>query len=273
MTAMTALSLNRLCDGRFMLGLGVSGPQVVEGLQGVSYKAPLTRLKENVDIIRMAFHGEKLIYDGKYHRLPRADGEGKALRLEHEPAEIPIFLATLGPKALEYTGEAADGWLGTSFSPDHAEAHLSYIRKGAEAARRSLEDVELHAACNVAIGENVEELIESRRGSVAFQMGGMGAATTNFYNEAFRRAGYEEQAKDIQRLWIDGRRDEARAIVPDEMITQFGAIGTSDMVRDRFRVYKSVGIASLSLRFDNALEPWAKVAMLEQVMDLIKDIS
>ena len=273
MTAMTALSLNRLCDGRFILGLGVSGPQVVEGLQGVAYKAPLTRLKENVDIIRMAFRGEKLVYDGKFHVLPRPGGEGKAIRLEHEPAEIPIFLATLGPKALEYTGAAADGWLGTSFSPDHADAHLSYIRKGAEGAGRSMEDIELHATCSVAIGDNVEELISARRAGVAFQMGGMGSATTNFYNDAFQRAGYADAAEEIRRLWVAGRRDEARRIVPDEMITQFGAIGTPDMVRERFRSYKRAGIASLGLRFDNALEPAAKIALLEQVMDLLKDVS
>lgn len=271
MTAMTALSLNRLCDGRFLLGLGVSGPQVVEGLQGVAYKAPLTRLKENVDIIRMACRGEKVVYDGQYHTLPRPGGEGKAIKLEHAPADIPIFLATLGPKSLEYTGAAADGWLGTSFSPDHAEAHYSFIRKGAESAGRTLDDIELHAACNVDIGENVEELIEARRAGVAFQMGGMGSATTNFYNDAFKRAGFSDAAVEIQRLWVDGKRDEARKIVPDEMITQFGAIGTPEMVRDRFKVYRDAGVDSLSLRFDNALARKDKLAMLEQVMDLLKE--
>lgn len=271
MTAMTALSLNRLCDGRFLLGLGVSGPQVVEGLQGVPYKAPLTRLKENVDIIRMACRGEKVIYDGQYHVLPRPGGEGKAIKLEHAPADIPIFLATLGPKSLEYTGVAADGWLGTSFSPDHAEAHYRFIRKGAESAGRTLDDIELHAACNVDIGENVEELIDARRAGVAFQMGGMGSATTNFYNDAFKRAGYNDAAVEIQRLWVDGKRDEARKIVPDEMITQFGAIGTPDMVRDRFKVYRDAGVDSLSLRFDNTLARKDKLAMLEQVIDLLKE--
>ncbi len=272
MTAMTALTLNKLSHGRFILGLGVSGPQVVEGLQGVPYKAPLTRLKENVDIIRMACRGERVAYEGKYHTLPLPNGEGKSIKLDHVPVEIPIFLATLGPKSLEYTGVAADGWLGTSFSPDHAEAHLSFIRKGAEAAGRTLKDIELHAACNVEIGENVEEMIASRRAGVAFQMGGMGSATTNFYNDAFKRAGYADQAIEIQRLWVDGKRDEARRIVPDEMITQFGAIGTPEMVRDRFRIYKKAGVESLSLRFDNALDNKGKLAQLEQVMGLLKGL-
>ena len=271
MTAMTALSMNRLCDGRFILGLGVSGPQVVEGLQGVPYRAPLTRLKENVEIIRMACRGEKVVYDGKYHVLPRPGGEGKAIKVEHAPAEIPIFLATLGPKALEYTGAAADGWLGTSFSPAHAEAHLSYIRAGAVSAGRSLDDIELHVGCAIDIGKEVDALIEARRPGVAFQMGGMGSATTNFYNDAFKRAGYSDAATEIQRLWVAGRRDEARKIVPDEMITQFGAIGTPEMVRERFKIYKQVGVDSLSLRFDNSMKTKAKIAMLEQVMDLLRD--
>ncbi|RME99572.1 MAG: LLM class flavin-dependent oxidoreductase, partial [Alphaproteobacteria bacterium] len=147
MTAMTAMALNDLSDGRFLLGLGASGPQVVEGLHGVAYAQPLTRLRETVDIVRLAFAGEKLAYSGRHHVLPRPGGEGKALRLDHPPVDIPIYLATLAPKALEYTGAAADGWLGTSFSPDHPEAHLEHIRRGAEQAGRSLDDIFLNVAC------------------------------------------------------------------------------------------------------------------------------
>ena len=170
MTAMTALSLNALCHGRFVLGLGASGPQVVEGLHGVAYQGPLTRLRETVEIVRLACRGEKLSYEGRYHHLPRPGGEGKAIRLDHPPTPIPIYLATLGPKSLDYTGRAADGWLGTSFSPDHAQAHLDHIANGAKAAGRSLDDIHLNAACSVAIGNNVEELIDSRRPGVAFAM-------------------------------------------------------------------------------------------------------
>ena len=143
----------------------------------------------------------------------------------------------------------------------------------AEAAGRTLDDIELHAACSVEIGDNVEGMIAARRNGVAFQMGGMGSATTNFYNDAFKRAGYADQATEIQRLWVAGKRDEARQIVPDEMITQFGAIGTPEMVRDRFLVYKAAGVDSLSLRFDNALKTNEKAAMLEQVMDILKDVA
>ncbi|NQV58558.1 MAG: LLM class flavin-dependent oxidoreductase [Alphaproteobacteria bacterium] len=272
MTAMTAMSLANLTSGRFILGLGVSGPQVVEGLHGVSYQAPLTRLKETVDIVRLAFRGEKLQYDGRYHTLPRPGGEGKALRLDHPPRDIPIYLATLGPKSLEYTGAVADGWLGTSFSPDHAEAHLDYLRKGAESAGRSLADIDLHASCNVAVGENVEALIDARRPGVAFSMGAMGSEKTNFYNDAFKRAGFTDDALAIQRLWLDGKRQEAADRVPDEMITQFGAIGTPEMVRQRLQTYRDAGINALTLRLDNKQSLPERIGHLEQVMDLVRNL-
>ena len=269
MTAMTALTLDHLTNGRFILGLGVSGPQVVEGLHGVAYTAPLTRLKETVDIVRLGFRGEKLQYQGRYHVLPRPGGEGKALRLDYPPRDIPIYLATLGPKSLEYTGAAADGWLGTSFSPDHAEAHLAHLRKGAESAGRRLADIDLHASCNVAIGENVEELIDARRAGVAFSMGAMGSAKTNFYNDAFKRSGFTDDALAIQRLWLEGKRQQAAERVPDEMVTEFGAIGTPEMVRQRFRKYRDVGINALTLRFDSNQTIAARIDLLQQVMDLL----
>jgi F420-dependent oxidoreductase-like protein len=271
MIAMTALSLHGLTGGRFVLGLGVSGPQVVEGLHGVAYRAPLTRLKETVEIVRMGFRGEKLEYHGKYHDLPRPGGEGKAIRLDHPPANIPIYLATLAPKSLEYTGAAADGWLGTSFSPDHPEAHLAYIRKGAESAGRALDDIVLHVACTVAIGDNVEQLIAARKPGVAFAMGAMGSSSTNFYNNAFQRAGFVDDAKAIQQLWLAGKREAAVKRVPDEMVTQFGAIGTVDMVRDRFRKYREVGINALTLRLD-AVTVDRRIGLLEQVLDLIRSL-
>ena len=250
---------------------GANGPQVVEGLHGLPYKGPLTRLKETVDIVRMAFRGEKIQYDGKYHQLPRPGGEGKALRLLHEPADIPVMLATLGPKSLEYTGASADGWLGTSFSPDSPDALLGPIKRGAKSAGRALSEIELQAACNIAIGPDVEGMIEDQRAKVAFQMGAMGSAKTNFYNEAVQRAGYAEEAKEVQRLWVEGRRDEARQQVPDDMITKFGAIGTPEMVRERFKVYKKAGITSLAFRFTES-DAHANIAQLEQAMDLVRDL-
>ena len=271
MTAITALSMHHLSGGRFVLGLGVSGPQVVEGLHGAAYAQPLGRLRETVDIVRMAFRGEKLSYQGKHHVLPREGGEGKAIRLDFPPAEIPIFLATLAPKSLEYTGEAADGWLGTCFSPDHAGVHLDHIRRGAEAAGRGLADIELHASCELAIGEDVEALIEAARPALAFRMGAMGSARTNFYNDAYCRAGYEDDAKAVQALWKQGRRDEAVKRVTDDMITKFAAIGTAEMVRERFRTYRDAGIDGLVLR-PQADTPKGQIVLLEQAKDLLRDL-
>ncbi len=269
MTAMTAMSLNVLSGGRFRLGLGVSGPQVVEGLHGVAYDKPLTRLRETVEICRLAMRGEKLEYAGRTLTLPRPGGEGKALRLDHEPAEIPIYLATLGPNALRYTGEAADGWLGTSFSPARAGAHFDHIREGARAAGRDLSEIDLEVAVRVDIGEDVEGMIEGRKQAVAFNLGAMGSATTNFYNDAFRRAGYAEDARAVQALWIAGKRREAAARVPDALVTEFAAIGTADMVRARLADYRDAGVTTLKLGLDMARAPAERMALLEQVADMV----
>lgn len=272
MAAMTALTLHDLTDGRFILGLGASGPQVVEGLHGVSYAKPLTRLRETVEICRMIFSGEKVNYQGQIFQLPLPDSEGKAIKIAHEPCDIPVYLATLGPNALRYTGESANGWLGTSFSPDHPDAHLDYIQAGAASAGRTLEDINLSVSVRVEIGENVEEMIERRRKQVAFNMGGMGSEKTNFYNDAFKRAGYEEDALAIQSLWIKGKRDAAAQRVPNAMITEFQAIGTPEMVRERFVRYHEAGINTLKLGLDSAPMGPARFELLEQITDLTKDI-
>jgi F420-dependent oxidoreductase-like protein len=273
MTAMTALTLHDLTNGRFVLGLGASGPQVVEGLHGIRYQQPLTRLRETVEICRMIFSGEKVRYDGKVFQLPLPDSEGKAIRIAHEPAQIPIYLATLGPNALRYTGEAADGWLGTSFSPDHPEAHMNYLREGAAEAERTTGDLDLCVSVRVEIGDDVDAMIDRRKPQVAFNMGGMGSATTNFYNDAFKRAGYEEDARAIQALWLDGKRDEAAARVPEAMVTEFQALGTADMVAERLRRYRDAGVTTLKLGLDSAgpIGP-ARFALLEQIVDIAEGL-
>ena len=273
MTAMTALTLHDLTGGRFALGLGASGPQVVEGLHGVAYRTPLTRLRETVEICRLIFAGEKVSYQGKVFQLPLPDGEGKALRIAHEPAEVPIYLATLGPNALRYTGAAADGWLGTSFSPDHPEAHLDFIREGANQAGRAISELDLCVSARVEIGDDVEAMIQRRKRGVAFNLGGMGSATTNFYNDAYRRAGYDEDARAVQSLWLAGRRAEAAERVPDAMVTAFQALGTAEMVRERLRRYREVGVTTLKLGLDGAPLGSARFELLEQIADLMEDIA
>ena len=272
MTAMTALSLNALSEGRFLLGLGVSGPQVVEGLHGQPFKAPLTRLKETIEICDLAFAGGKLCYNGKAHTLPLPKGAGKAIRLGHKPVQIPIYLATLGPNALVYTGERADGWLGTSFSPDHADAHFAYIKEGAQKAGRALSDIDIGVAIRVEIGDDVPAMIERRRQGVAFNMGGMGSATTNFYNNAFQRAGYQEDAETIRSLWVSGKHAEAAQRVPDEMVTEFQAIGTRGMVRARLQKYKDVGVNTFRLGLDSAPIGKARLDLLENIVDLVASL-
>ena len=248
MTAMTAMTLAAISDDRFFLGLGASGPQVVEGLQGVPFAKPLTRMRETIDICRLAFAGEKIRYDGDHHQLPLPGGEGKALRLS-QPANpnIPIYLATLAPRALELTGAMADGWLGTSFTPEHAGAHLDYIRRGAENAGRDLDDIDLAVGGSVGFGDDLEALIAPHKAPLAFSLGAMGSAQTNFYNDAYRRGGFEDAAIAVQKLWLDRKREQAAAAVPDEMVIQTTLLGTEDMVRERIRRYRDAGIDTLRL--------------------------
>ena len=249
MTAMTALTLATISNDRFILGLGASGPQVVEGLQGRPFKAPLTRMRETIEIIKLAFAGEKLAYDGIYHQLPLPGGEGKALRLAQPSNDnIPIYLATLGPKTLEYTGAVADGWLGTSFTPEHADAHLEHIRRGAEAAGRSLLDIDIQVGGTVAFGDDLDALVEPLKPGVAFTLGAMGSPKTNFYNAAFRRGGWEDVATEVQQLWVDGKREEAAAKVPGEMVRQANLLGDDATVRARVQAYKDAGVTTLRVQ-------------------------
>ena len=273
MTAMSALTLHDLTNGRFVLGLGASGPQVVEGLHGVAYHPPLARLQETVDICRLIFAGEKVQYQGKVFQMPLPDSEGKPIKIAHEPVEIPIYLATLGPNALRYTGSSADGWLGTSFSPDHSEAHLSFLQDGAASSARTLNDLDLCVSVRVELGDDLAAMIERRKPAVAFNMGGMGSAKTNFYNDAFKRAGYAEDATAIQQLWIQGKRQEAAQRVPDAMVTQFQALGDQTMVTERLRKYRDAGVTTLKLGLDSAgpIGP-ARYELLEQIVDITRDL-
>lgn len=245
MTAMTAMSLGSMSGGRFLLGLGTSGPQVVEGLHGQSFARPIERLRETIDIIRMVFAGETVVYNGRQHVLPRLGGQGKALRVSQPPQNVPIYLATLSPNSLELTGEVADGWVGTSFVPSRGAALIDPIAAGAAKAGRSMKDLELSAGGGVVFTDDVDGVVAGQKRSMAFSLGGMGSRTTNFYNDAYVRQGYEEIAKESQRLWFEGKRDDAARIIPDEMVLETNLIGTEDMVRDRMRAYAKSGITML----------------------------
>ena len=269
-TALTALAMAQISNDRFLLGLGVSGPQVVEGLHGDEFAKPLSRLKEYVTIVRQGLRGERFQLDGKHFTLPRAGGEGKALKPSIRPRpDLPIYLATLGPRSLTYTGEAADGWLGTSFIPEHGEVMLGPIRKGAEGAGRSIDDVDVLVSANISVSDDVDALIAKARPGMAFTLGGMGSAKTNFYNDAFSRAGFADTAAEVQRLWVEGDKASAAAAVPDELALMAYPIGTEAMVRDRIRAYQAAGVNGLRIapvgRSAND-----QIAHLEMVVDLVR---
>ncbi len=273
MTAMTALSLASISDDRFILGLGVSGPQVVEGLHGVPFSKPLSRLKETVDIVRQAFAGEKISYQGTHHELPLLGGQGKSLRLAQRPNEnIPIWLATLGPKSLAYTGEVADGWVGTSFVPSGAEATLGHVQRAASEANRKPNSVEYQAGGAVQFGEDLEALIAPRRPGVAFTLGAMGSATPNFYNVAYLLEGFDEEEKHVHKLWIEKKREEATAAVPDELVLQTNFLGTTEQVTERVRAYKDAGITVLRVQ-PEGVDQQERLNSLGQIVDVVKAVS
>jgi F420-dependent oxidoreductase-like protein len=270
LVAMTAMSLASMSGGRFVLGLGVSGPQVIEGWHGIRFDRPVQRMREIVEIVRRAVTGQHLTYRGKLYELPLRGGEGKALRSAAPPQPgIPIYLATLSPKSLEMTGEIADGWLGTSFMPEHARIFTDHLAAGAARTGRSLAALDLQAGGTVAFGDDVERLIRPRKPGLAFTLGAMGSRQHNFYNEAFRRAGYEDVAVEVQRLWLAGKREEAAARVPDELVLQTNLLGTDAMVRARLAAYRQAGITTLRVEPAGEGLP-ARLATLGRLLDLIR---
>jgi len=270
LVAMTALSLASMSSDRFVLGLGVSGPQVIEGWHGVRFDRPLTRMREIVEVVRRATRGERVAYKGQVYELPLPGGEGKALRSAARPQpDIPIYLATLSPRSLEITGEIADGWLGTSFMPEHARVFFDHLETGAVRAGRSLTQLDLQAGGVVAFSDDVERLIPPRKPGLAFSLGAMGSRQHNFYNDAFKRAGYEDVAVEVQRLWLDNRRDEAVARVPDELVLKTNLLGTEAMVRKRLEAYRQAGITTLRVEpAGESLE--ARLATLGRLLELVR---
>ncbi|WP_039922209.1 LLM class flavin-dependent oxidoreductase [Amycolatopsis decaplanina] len=248
--AQAALTLSELSGGRFALGLGASGPQVIEGLHGVSFARPLTRMRETVAIIRQAFAGEKISFSGKEFEIP-LPGESRPMRLSTAPnPDIPIHLATLSPKLLELTGEIADGWLGTSFVPEGAQAYFQHLDAGLAKAGRSRADLEVCQGAEVAFARDEDELrgmVAGRKAELAFSLGGMGSAKTNFYNDAYSRQGWAEAAEAVRERWQAGDREGAAALVTDEMVLGTTLIGTEPMVARRLRVWRDAGVDTVRL--------------------------
>ncbi|MER6671099.1 LLM class flavin-dependent oxidoreductase [Amycolatopsis japonica] len=270
--AQAALTLSELSEGRFVLGLGASGPQVIEGLHGVPFARPLTRMRETVAIIRQAFAGEKIAFSGKEFEIP-LPGESRPMRLSTAPnPDIPIHLATLSPKLLELTGEIADGWLGTSFVPEGAQAYFSHLDAGLAKAGRTRADLEVCQGAEVAFAKDEDELrgmVASRKAELAFSLGGMGSAKTNFYNNAYSRQGWAEAAAAVRERWQAGDREGAAALVTDEMVLGTTLIGTEPMVARRLRVWQDAGVDTV--RLYPAGETVAdRLATLGRALDLVR---
>src|SRR5580658_7996110 len=258
--ARAAITLSNISGGRFLLGLGASGPAVIEGLHGVAFGRPVTRMRETVEIVRMAASGDPVSFAGQEYTIPLPGGQGRAMRLSMRASyPIPVYLATLGPAMLRLTGEVADGWLGTSFVPEGAagrsRASLD-VCQGAEVA---------FAADDRALGA----MVAARKRGLAFSLGGMGTASANFYNDAYSRQGWAEIAAAVRERWQAGDRDGAAGLVSDEMVLATTLIGTEDMVRERLRVWRDAGVDTVRL-YPAGDTLALRLATLGRALDLVR---
>jgi F420-dependent oxidoreductase-like protein len=247
MTAMTAATLDNMTNGRFILGLGISGPQVVEGWHGQAFEKPLARAREYVEIVRKALARETLTYDGEFYKLPRPGGPGKPLKLIIKPVQerIPIYLAAIGPKNTALAAEIADGWLPTLFAPEHADAFRPFLEEGAARAGRSLEDLEVTPQVSIGIYDDVAHARNFMRPYLALYVGGMGSRERNFYNQLVTRYGYGDAAKEIQDLYLSGRQADAMAAIPDDLIDKVALTGPKEKVKERLDAYRDAGVKTL----------------------------
>jgi F420-dependent oxidoreductase-like protein len=248
-TAMTAATLDTLSNGRFRLGLGVSGPQVSEGWHGVRFGKPLKRTREYSDIVRKALRRERLKYEGEYFTLPLPDGPGKALTLTVHPVRdyIPMYLAAVGPKNLELAGELFDGWLALFFQPETSQTLLDTLRAGRAKVGKTLEGFDISPTVPVVIGDDVTECAKSVAAYSALYIGGMGSREKNFYNALATRMGYGDAAKEIQDLYLARDYQAAADAVPLEFIDQTSLIGPRDRIKERLAAYAQAGVGTLNV--------------------------
>jgi F420-dependent oxidoreductase-like protein len=274
--AMTAAGVDALSNGRAVLGIGASGPQVIEGFHGVEYDAPVTRTREIIDICRMVWMRERLEYDVKKYTIPlgpdHGTGLGKALKLITKPVreEVPITVAALGPKSVEMTAELADGWLPIFYYAEKAKERWGDVLAAGRAKRDpKREPLEVFAGGAVGIGEGLESMRGIGRGMAALYIGGMGARGKNFYNELFASYGYEKEAKEIQDLYLDGKKQEAAAAIPDSFIQATTLIGPEGFVKERLAALKESGVTTLNVGLTgNTTEE--RVRTLDRLRNLVE---
>jgi F420-dependent oxidoreductase-like protein len=253
--AMTAVGLDKLSGGRFILGLGASGPQVIEGFHGVIYDAPLARTKEIIEICRSVWRRDRLEHAGAHYQMPLAaglgTGLGKPLKLIDHPVRerIPVYVASLGPKNVEMTAAIADGWLPLHYWPDRsAQVWGASLQAGLARREAGLGPLQIVAGGPLAIGDDLEHLREQLRPSLALYFGGMGARGRNFYNDVLRRYGFEKEAGQIQEAYLTGEKSAAAAMVPADLVEGMSLIGTEGFVRDRIAAYRASGVTVLNVR-------------------------
>jgi F420-dependent oxidoreductase-like protein len=247
MTAMTAATIDQISGGRMLLGIGSSGPQVSEGWHGVRFGKQLARTRDYVAVVRQALARERLEYHGETIDLPLPDGPGKALKLTIAPVQerIPIYLAAIGPKNTALAGEIADGWIPTLFSPEHVAEFRPLLEEGAARAGRSLEGFDIAPTVNVFITDDLESARDAMRPYIALYVGGMGSRAQNFYNSLVQRYGFEDAAREVQELYLSGRKEDAAAALPAELIDTVSLCGPRDHVRERLAVFRDAGVGTL----------------------------
>ena len=254
LTAMTAAGLDYVSDGRFELGVGASGPQVVEGFHGVPYDAPVGRIRELVDVCRQVWRREPVVHEGRHYNIPLPAGQGtglgKPLKLINHPvrARIPITVAALGPKSVEQTAEIAEGWLPMFFHPERAAAVWGdALAAGAAKRQADLAPLDVFASPALAITDRPEAVLPLVKPQLALYVGGMGARGKNFYNDLIASYGFEAEAALVQDLYLEGRRDEAVAAVPDELVRAISLIGPASYVAERVAAFRDAGVTTLAV--------------------------
>ena len=249
MTAMTAATIDQLSDGRMILGIGSSGPQVAEGWHGQRFARQLQRTREYVAVVRMALARERVDFQGETLELPLPDGPGKALKLTISPVQerIPVYLAAIGPKNTELAGEIADGWIPTLFSPEHVGELRKLLEQGAERSGKSLDGFDIAPTVSLCIDDDLDSARNTMRPFIALYVGGMGSRKQNFYNQLVCRYGFEAEAKEIQDLYLDGKREEAMAAIPDKLIDSVSLCGPKEAIRERLAAYREAGVGTLGI--------------------------
>lgn len=273
MTAMTAATLDQLSNGRMLLGIGSSGPQVAEGWHGQPFGQQLQRTREYVEILRKALARERLEYKGELYELPLPDGPGKALKLMIAPVQerMPIYIAAIGPKNTTLTGEIADGWLPTFFSPEHVAEFRTLLEEGAARAgngKQIDESFDIAPNVNLCIDDDIDKARDQVRPLLALYVGGMGSRKKNFYNALVQRYGFEDAAKEVQDLYLDGKKDEAAAALPAELIDRTSLVGPKERIKERIEVYREAGVGTL-VATPTVFDPEARKRMIREIAEMV----